>query len=389
MTTLLSFIFLLGILVTIHELGHFFAARSVGVYVEKFSIGMPPRIFTITSVDNGFLFRFFFYRRKEGVLKWQPIYEKLIKKNNRTGTKTEYVVALLPLGGYVKMAGMLDESMDSTLKDEENEFMSKSLWAKVWILSAGVLMNTLLAFFIFSSIAFFQGIPEYSKEPIVSKVQDEMPAKKIGILPGDRIVKIDDSYISSWKDMTSIIHANPQKELNIEVDRAGNNEQFKVLTTFTLIPNKGKIDTIGIIGISPQFFYEKPTLIESSFVGLDRTIASFNLIISSIGMLFSGSASVSDLGGPIMIAQLAGQTAEAGLVPFFTFMALLSVNLAFLNILPIPGLDGGHIFIHLIEGIIGRPLTINTRMVIQQIGMAFLLVLMFTVIFSDITRLFN
>lgn len=389
MTTLFSFIFLLGILVAIHELGHFFAARSVGVYVEKFSIGMPPRIFTITSLDNGFLFRFFFYKRKEGVLKWQPIYEKLIKKNNRIGTNTEYVVALLPLGGYVKMAGMLDESMDSSLKNEENEFMSKPLWAKVWILIAGVLMNTLLAFFIFSSIAFFQGIPEYSKEPIVSKVQDDMPAKKIGILPGDRVVKIDDSYISSWRDMTSIIHANPQKELNVEVDRAGNIEKYKVLTTFTLIPNKGKIDTIGIIGISPQFFYEKPTLIKSSLVGLDRTISSFNLIISSIGMLFSGSASVSDLGGPIMIAQLAGQTAEAGLVPFFTFMALLSVNLAFLNILPIPGLDGGHIFIHLIEGIIRRPLAINTRMVIQQIGMAFLLVLMFTVIFSDITRLFN
>ena len=389
MTTLFSFIFLLGILVAIHELGHFFAARSVGVYVEKFSIGMPPRIFTITSLDNGFLFRLFFYKRKEGVLKWQPIYEKLIKKNNRIGTNTEYVVALLPLGGYVKMAGMLDENMDSSLKNEENEFMSKPLWAKVWILIAGVLMNTLLAFFIFSSIAFFQGIPEYSKEPIVSKVQDDMPAKKIGILPGDRVVKIDDSYISSWIDMTSIIHANPQKELNVEVDRAGNIEKYKVLTTFTLIPNKGKIDTIGIIGISPQFFYEKPTLIKSSLVGLDRTISSFNLIISSIGMLFSGSASVSDLGGPIMIAQLAGQTAEAGLVPFFTFMALLSVNLAFLNILPIPGLDGGHIFIHLIEGIIRRPLAINTRMIIQQIGMAFLLVLMFTVIFSDITRLFN
>ena len=389
MTTLFSFIFLLGILVAIHELGHFFAARSVGVYVEKFSIGMPPRIFTITSLDNGLLFRFFFYKRKEGVLKWQPIYEKLIKKNNRIGTNTEYVVALLPLGGYVKMAGMLDESMDSSLKNEENEFMSKPLWAKVWILIAGVLMNTLLAFFIFSSIAFFQGIPKYSKEPIVSKVQDDMPAKKIGILPGDRVVKINDSYISSWGDMTSIIHANPQKELNVEVDRAGNIEKYKVLTTFTLIPNKGKIDTIGIIGISPQFFYEKPTLIKSSLVGLDRTISSFNLIISSIGMLFSGSASVSDLGGPIMIAQLAGQTAEAGLVPFFTFMALLSVNLAFLNILPIPGLDGGHIFIHLIEGIIRRPLAINTRMIIQQIGMAFLLVLMFTVIFSDITRLFN
>jgi regulator of sigma E protease len=389
MTTLLSFIILLGILVTIHELGHFIAARSVGVYVEKFSIGMPPRIFTITSKDNGFLFRLFFYKRREGSFEWQPIYEKLIKKNNRIGTNTEYVVALLPLGGYVKMAGMLDESMDSTLRNKDDEFMSKPLWAKIWILIAGVLMNTLLAIFIFSSIAFFQGVPEYSKEPIVSKVQEEMPAMNTGILAGDKIIRIDEREIVSWKDMTSVIHASPEKELNIKIDRNGDIQDFKVTTTYTLIPNKGKIDTIGIIGISPQFFYEKSTLLESLSIGLDRTLSSFNLIISSIGMLFSGSASVSDLGGPIMIAQLAGQTAEAGFIPFFTFMALLSVNLAFLNILPIPGLDGGHIFLHLIEGVIRRPLTIKTRIVIQQIGMAFLLMLMFTVIFSDITRLFN
>ena len=137
------------------------------------------------------------------------------------------------------------------------------------------------------------------------------------------------------------------------------------------------------------FYYKNIDLTASILIGIDRTISSFDLIISSIGMLFSGSASVRDLGGPIMIAQLAGQTAEAGLIPYFTFMALLSVNLAFLNILPIPGLDGGHIFIHLIEGVIRKPLTIKTKMVIQQIGMAFLLMLMFTVIFSDITRLFN
>ena len=106
-------------------------------------------------------------------------------------------------------------------------------------------------------------------------------------------------------------------------------------------------------------------------------------------MLGSGNASISDIGGPIMIAQLAGQTAEAGIIPFLTFMALLSVNLALLNILPIPGLDGGHIFIHLIEGIIRRPLPLKTRVFIQQIGMALLLMLMVTVIFQDITRLFN
>ena len=113
------------------------------------------------------------------------------------------------------------------------------------------------------------------------------------------------------------------------------------------------------------------------------------MIIESLRMLGSGDASVSDFGGPIMIAQLAGQTAEAGIIPFLTFMALLSVNLAFLNILPIPGLDGGHIFIHLIEATIRRPLTLKTRIAIQQIGMAFILILMVTIIFQDITRLFN
>jgi regulator of sigma E protease len=389
MTTLISFIILLGILVTIHELGHFLAARSVGVYVEKFSIGMPPRIFTITSKNKGWLFRLFFYKRVGDSFKWAPIFETFFNKRNRIGTNTEYVIALLPLGGYVKMAGMLDENMDATIYGKDDEFMSKPLWAKIWILSAGVLMNILLAIFIFSSIGYFQGIPEYSKDPVVFELQENMPAEQAGILPGDRITKIGNTYISTWEDMTTVIHAKPLENLEITIDRGGQSKNFRLKTSFTLIPQNGVIDTIGIIGISPEFYYKNIDLTASILIGIDRTISSFDLIISSIGMLFSGSASVRDLGGPIMIAQLAGQTAEAGLIPYFTFMALLSVNLAFLNILPIPGLDGGHIFIHLIEGVIRKPLTIKTKMVIQQIGMAFLLMLMFTVIFSDITRLFN
>jgi len=389
MTTLFSFIILLGVLVTIHELGHFLAARSVGVHVEKFSIGMPPRIFAVTSLNDGWLLKIFFYKPKDGSLKWQPIFEKLIRKNNRIGSKTEYVIALLPLGGYVKMAGMLDESMDATFKNDDSEFMSKPLWAKIWILSAGVLMNTLLAFFIFSSIAYFQGTPEYSEDPIISELQEDMPAKNIGMLSGDQIIKINDQEISSWKDMTKVIHSNPEKEIKIVVKRDAQIKNFNIKTTSALVPRNGGVDTLGLIGISPHFYYNDLTFTESLLIGKNRTVSSFSLILSSLGMLFSGSASVSDLGGPIMIAQLAGQTAEAGLIPFFTFMALLSVNLALLNILPIPGLDGGHIFLHLIEGIIRRPLNLKTRMVIQQIGMAFLLVFMFTVIFSDISRLFN
>lgn len=389
MTTLISFIILLGILVTIHELGHFFAARSVGVYVEKFSIGMPPRIFTVTSKNDGWLLKFFFYKRLNGSFTWAPIFEIFFNKKNRIGTNTEYVIALLPLGGYVKMAGMLDENMDATIHGKDDEFMSKPLWAKIWILSAGVLMNTLLAIFIFSSITYFQGIPEYSKDPVIARLQENMPAKQIGMLPGDKVIKIENEYISTWKDMTTIIHAKPQEKLDITINRDGETKNFTLNTSFTLIPRNGAMDTIGVIGITPEFFYKEIEPFESLLIGIERTLSSFDLIISSIGMLFSGTASVRDLGGPIMIAQLAGQTAEAGFVPYFTFMALLSVNLAFLNILPIPGLDGGHIFIHLIEGVIKKPLTIKTRMAIQQVGMAFLLVLMFTVIFSDITRLFN
>ena len=155
MTTIWAFIILLGVLITIHEYGHFMAARSVGVKVERFSIGMPPRFITIESVQDGFLLKIFFFKRAEGSLKWLPIIEKHIQKKGRVGSGTEYVIALLPLGGYVKMAGMIDENMDHQINYEKDEFMSQPLWGKVWILSAGVIMNTILAFIIFASLGYY------------------------------------------------------------------------------------------------------------------------------------------------------------------------------------------------------------------------------------------
>ena len=152
MPTLWATIIILGVLITIHEYGHFIAARSVGVRVERFSIGIPPRFLTIRSIDDGLLFNLFFYKRSKGKWKWQPIFKKEIKKPGRIGSNTEYVIALLPLGGYVKMAGIIDESMDTDLQYEKDEFMSQTLLAKIWILSAGVIMNTILALVIFASI---------------------------------------------------------------------------------------------------------------------------------------------------------------------------------------------------------------------------------------------
>ena len=389
MSTFYAFIILLGVLVTIHEFGHFIAARSVGIRVERFSVGVPPRLFSITSIDEGFLLNIFFFKLINGKLKWHPIVSKKIKKGNRIGSNTEYVIALLPLGGYVKMAGMIDESMDTNINYKSDEFQSKTLFQKIWVLSAGVIMNTILAIIVFSLLGFYNGTPKTNDEPIVFELQENMPAEKAGMLPGDRIISINSEGISTWSDMTKIIHSNPNNLLSFKIKRGVDILDFDIKTSEYAVPSKSAIDTIGIIGIAQEVYYEDISFIKALSNGVSQTISSFGLIIYSLQMLGSGAASISDLGGPIMIAQLAGQTAEAGITPFLTFMALLSVNLAFLNILPIPGLDGGHIFIHLIEAILRRPLKIKTRIVIQQIGMALLLMLMVTVIMQDITRLFN
>ena len=390
MTTIIAFILILGPLITIHELGHFIAARYVGIRVERFSIGMPPRFITITSVDNGYLFRLFFFKRNlEGKIKWRPVLEKNLSLVKKIGSKTEYVIALLPLGGYVKMAGMIDENMDMELNNNDDEFMSKSLWAKILVLSAGVIMNTALAIIIFTLMGYYQGSPEVRNEPIISEVIEGMPAYNSGILSGDLITEVDGEKISTWDELSSIIHKNPEKNISLIIKRKNELLNYNLITAINVIPSQDKIDTVGVIGIRPQVDFRNITINEAFILGLERTMASFGMIFQSLGLIGSGSASVSDLGGPIMIAQLAGQTFEAGIFPFLTFMALLSINLAFLNIMPIPGLDGGHILIHLIEGIIRKPISLKTRMMIQQAGMIFLLIIMVTVISNDFIRLFN
>ena len=389
MTTFWATIILLGVLITIHEYGHFIAARSVGIRVERFSIGIPPRFLTIRSIDDALEINIFFFKFLEGRFKWQSIFRTKIQKLGRKGSGTEYVIALLPLGGYVKMAGMIDESMDSNIQYEAHEFMSKPLLSKLWVLSAGVIMNTLLALIIFSALGYYQGVQNFKNEPVIGELQDNYPAQKSGLSPGDRIIGINNQPIDTWGDMTKIIHGLPNKEITLKILRDDIESELAIKTTFRLLPSENRIDTIGVIGIAPEIFYEEMTFFEASLFGWNQTLAGFGMIILSLKMVGSGVASVSDFGGPIMIAQLAGQTADAGLVPYLTLMALLSVNLAFLNILPIPGLDGGHIFIHLIEGIIRKPLTLKTRITIQQVGMAFILMLFVTIMFNDISRLFN
>jgi regulator of sigma E protease len=390
MTTLLAAIIVIGVIVFVHELGHYFAARSVGVRVDRFSIGFPPRLLSFTSLPEGWLFRFFFYRRGEnGKLNWAPIYERMIGRPGRKGTNTEYCIALIPFGGYVKMAGMIDESMDTTIKHEPYELMSKPAWAQIWVMSAGVIMNVVTAVLLYTSVSWVTGLPVFSDEPVVNQVMDDKPAQAIGLQSGDRILKINDQNISTWSEMSELVHAIPNTPITLVWEHDGKIMESELTTSYQVVFVDGKIDTLGAIGIYQNYHYESIGFIKAVQTGIRATGNTFNLIITTVTMLISGDASMKDIGGPIFIAQIAGETARAGWIPLISLIALFSVNLAFLNILPIPGLDGGHIFITLIESVIRRPLSFRVRMIIQQIGMALLLLLMITVLVNDIGRIFT
>ncbi|SVA88452.1 uncharacterized protein METZ01_LOCUS141306 [marine metagenome] len=390
MTTLWATIIVIGVLIFVHELGHYLAARSVGVRVERFSVGFPPRLFTFTSEDQGWLIQmYFFYRSAGGKWEWQAVWKKKLSVSGKTGTGTEYCVALIPLGGYVKMAGIIDESMDTAITHSPDEFMSKSFLSQVFVMSAGVIMNVLLAFFIFSGLSYHFGSPVENPLPVVSKLVDEMPAKEAGILPGDKIISVNGEPVHNWNDMVLHIHSIPEKPIILRIERNGEYITKQFTTSFKLNQTQTGVDTIGFIGIAPEIQYVDVDLFQACVSGFNSTMAGFGIMVMSIKMLVTGEASLKELGGPIMIAQLAGETARAGIPSFLSFMALISINLAFINILPIPGLDGGHIFVSIIQVIIRKPLSVKTRMIFQQIGMALLLLLMITVLYNDIGRLFT
>lgn len=215
-----------------------------------------------------------------------------------------------------------------------------------------------------------------------------MPAETAGLQIGDRIISIDGEEVVKWTDISERIHPKPDAPISIDIERNSKILHFDLVTKHQLALRDGKVDTLGAIGILQNYSYRPIGMGEAIRSGTNATVNGFGMIIMSLTMLINGDASIKDIGGPIMIAQLAGETARACWTALLTFMALISCNLAFINILPVPGLDGGHILIVVIEGIIRRKLTIKARMVIQQIGMAFLLLLIVTVIVNDIGRLF-
>lgn len=424
----------LGILIFVHELGHFLAAKFTGMRVDRFSIGFPPRAFGKKIGD------------------------------------TDYCISWLPLGGYVKIAGMVDESMDTEFANSEPqpwEFRARPMWQRILVISAGVIMNVLLAVAIFSMIHSIRGkdsmdttlvgyvhegsaaweagmrggdkiltvngapvatweevqqqvyienmgrdleiavdrngssrkvliarpqSPEFSMENLgfyignsvsfIQTVQAGMPAEKLGVQPGDTILSIASAPIESRQQIFDILRANPGKPVEVRWKR-GAAELSGVVT----------VNDSGKIGVGLMSVYRGPlrhidySLGEAVNEGVREAGETVRLFALTMKKIVVGEASVQQsFGGPIAIAQLATQSAEYGLLAFLWFMAQLSMSLAILNILPIPALDGGHLVMLVIEKVIRREIPHRVKIAVQQVGFILLLAFMAFVIYNDISR---
>ena len=428
MTTILAFLFVLGVLVFVHELGHFLAARRVGVRVLTFSLGFGPKILKVTRGD------------------------------------TEYCVSAIPLGGYVKMAGENPDEPRSGLPDE---FMSKTKWERFQILIMGPVMNIALAVILLAFV-FSQGVAEavyHAEPPIVADVVPDSPAARIGIMPGDRILTVAGTQVDSWDDLLLAIGTRPDRDVALTLLRDGRTvsltvrpegegryeignigvlpdthpivdsvvpgdiaekaglkagdqvqvingkriytgTQFKEMIEthggremritvrrdgremeFTATPvDKGDGAKLGLyIGELSRSFTPGP--LEAIRLSVDRNIESSGLIFRTLGGLFTGDTPIRQLQGPVGIAQMSGEYAQGGFIALLSFMAMLSINLGILNLMPVPVLDGGHIVILMLEGIARRDFSVRVKEKMLLAGFVVLMMLIVTVIYHDLTRI--
>jgi regulator of sigma E protease len=451
MDYIIYFVITIAILVFIHELGHFLAAKACGMRADVFAIGFGQRLFGYNKI-NGFT--------------WGNL-----PKDFDTQGNTDYRLSLVPLGGYVKIAGMVDESFDTKFASSEPqpyEFRAKPTWQKVFVISAGVLMNLLLAWAIFWGSNFFQGkaftnttsvgyveegtaadsvgfiagdkilsingkpvtsweevraemfihtlgedlkvnierngrteslviprskLPEDESQelfliyegvrPLIGAVLEDSPALKSGFQAGDVVLSINDEEVYTSNQVIDIVSANPSKEISVLVKR---NEE-KVLLNVTPAED-GKIGVALNFTFLGDIEYKTYGFLESFYYGWLDIVTMTKLTFNMLGKVFTGSVEFGKaFGGPVKIAQFAAKSADTGIASFLIFLALLSLSLAIINIMPFPVLDGGHLVIILIEAAIKREIPIKVKIAIQNAGFVLLLMLMAFIIYNDIISL--
>jgi regulator of sigma E protease len=347
---IVSVVILLGVLIFAHELGHFLMAKRAGVGVLKFSLGFGPRIIG----------------KKIG--------------------ETEYLLSLIPLGGYVKLLGE-SPGEELSAEEEKRSFLKQTVLKRIGIVAAGPAFNILLALLIFTVVNMI-GLPVLTSE--IGGLQPGSAAIDAGMKTGDTIIDVDGIAVKKWDEISEIITDSKGRSLRITVIREGLPLEVKVIPRLVKSTNLfGEAVEAYKIGISPapRTVIERLDPLSAFGTGIRQTWRISKLTVISIIKMFQGIVSPKTLGGPIMIAQIAGAQVREGIVPFILFMALLSINLAILNLLPIPVLDGGHLLFYLIEMVTGREVSLRWREMAQQIGFVLLILLMIFVFMLDIERL--
>jgi regulator of sigma E protease len=347
-----ALVIVLGVLIFFHELGHFLVARLMGVGVDTFSLGFGPKLIG-----------------------------KMIGH-------TDYRISAIPLGGYVKMVG---EEPDADLAPEDIpfSFTHKHVFKRILIVAAGPFFNILLAVIIFFGIFQISGL--LILKPSIGEVNEGAPAYRGGIQPGDLILSVDDVKVSSWEDMAKMIVDSKGKPLSISLLRGDAVIDVAVTPepkTFKNIFNEDVERYVIGITASGDVFKKDLNVFQAFSQSFGQTYQITALTIKGVIKLFQGTVSPKTLGGPIMIAQMAGQEAREGAVNLIFFIALISINLAILNFLPIPVLDGGHLLFFFIEAATGHPVSIKVREIAQQAGIFVLILLMIYVFYNDIARVF-
>ena len=352
MQAVIAFIVVLAVLIFVHELGHFLVARACRVRVLTFALGFGPTLFS----------------RKRG--------------------ETEYALKAFPLGGYVKMFG---EETDQTLSPEERAvaFSHKSVWQRAAIVFAGPLFNLLTAVVIFWAV-FVWGVPVLTSQ--VGEIQADSAAAEAGLATGDTITAIDGAPISEWDQIRATVQEKQGKAMDVTVQRDGADLHLTVTPRMSETQNIfGESIQAWLIGISPQgtTVTVRHGFFEGAWLGLSRTYEVTRLTILGVIKLIERAIPSDTIGGPILIAQMAGEQASLGMMNVLLFVALLSVNLGVLNLLPIPVLDGGHLMFLAAEVVRGKPVSIRVREVAQQAGLFVLLALMAFAFYNDIMRFFT
>lgn len=354
MKTAIIAIVVLGFLVFVHEFGHFLVAKLSGMRVEEFSIGMGP---TIYSVQRG---------------------------------ETKYNLGLLPIGGYVRVTGQYAEEFDDGVlsADDSRRYPNRPLWHRFVFTAAGSGMNFLTAIVLFTGLFLYIGIPvlDNNADTVISAVVEDKPAAEAGMQNGDKVLNINGQPVNTWQELTAQIEQNGEKKAELLIER--DNRQL----TVSVIPEYDSETGRVLLGIQKEAT-KKAGLVESFKLGAGETWQITKQLVVAVGNLVTGKVSIADdeegLTGPVGIFKIIDDTAKAGVIYVVNLMAVLSINLGLLNILPIPALDGSKLVFLAIEGIKGSPVSPSKENFVHFVGFALLMMLMIFITYKDILRLFS